>query len=98
MRKNKDVLRLKWTCHLSDRQVSGALGVGAGTITQYLQVASSAGLDWAKVEQFSEAELEQLLINGTVPTTAAGKRIEPDCAWIQRELRRKGKRSIHTVL
>jgi threonine dehydrogenase-like Zn-dependent dehydrogenase len=31
MRKIKDVLRLKWTCKLSHRQVSGALGVGLGT-------------------------------------------------------------------
>jgi transposase len=60
MRKIKDVLRLKWTCNLSHRQVSGALGVGLGTITQYLQLAASAGLDWAKIEPLSEAELEQL--------------------------------------
>lgn len=90
LRKIKDVLRLKWTCNLSHRQVSGALGVGLGTITQYLQLAASAGLDWATIEPLSEAELEQLLVNGSVPTTAAGKRIEPDCAWVHRELRRKG--------
>ncbi|MGF6727880.1 transposase [Paraburkholderia sp. GAS41] len=90
MRKIKDVLRLKWTCNLSHRQVSGALGVGLGTITQYLQLAASAGLDWAKIEPLSEAELDRLLVNGAVPSTAAGKRIEPDCAWIHRELRRKG--------
>ncbi len=55
-----------------------------------LPLAASAGLDWAKIEPLSEAELEQLLVNGAVPTTAAGKRIEPDCDWIHRELRRKG--------
>ena len=43
MRRIKEVLRLKWTCNLSHRQVSGALGVGLGTITQYLQLAASAG-------------------------------------------------------
>ncbi|WGS43913.1 IS21 family transposase [Burkholderia sp. JSH-S8] len=90
MRKIKDVLRLKWTCNLSHREVSGALGVGLGTITQYLQLAAAVGLDWAAVEPLSEVELEQLLVNGSAPTTTAGKRVDPDCAWIHRELRRKG--------
>ncbi|MGF6636465.1 hypothetical protein OKW39_003616 [Paraburkholderia sp. MM6662-R1] len=47
MRKIKEVLRLKWACNLTHRQVQGALGVGLGTITQYLQLATAAGLDWA---------------------------------------------------
>lgn len=68
----------------------GAIGVGLGIFTQYLQLAASAGLDWAKIEPLSEAELERLLVNGAVLSAAAGKRIEPDCAWIHRELRRKG--------
>uniref|UniRef100_UPI003BEF16F2 IS21 family transposase n=1 Tax=Burkholderia arboris TaxID=488730 RepID=UPI003BEF16F2 len=91
MRRIKEVLRLKWTCNLSHRQVSGALGVGLGTITQYLQLAASAGLDWATVEPLSESDLERLLIKrGAGRTMVVGDRVEPDCAWIHAELRRKG--------
>lgn len=89
MRRIKEVLRLKWTCNLSHRQVSGALGVGLGTITQYLQLASSAGLDWETVESLSESELERRLIPSG-RAAAVGGRVEPDYAVMHRELRRKG--------
>lgn len=91
MRRIKEVLRLKWTCNLSHRQVSGALGVGLGTITQYLQLAASAGLDWVAVAPLSDTELERLLIKrGSGRTTVVGDRVEPDCAWVHAELHRKG--------
>jgi hypothetical protein len=39
MRGIREVLRLKSACNPMHRQVQGALGVGLGTITQYLQLA-----------------------------------------------------------
>ncbi|VWC38710.1 integrase catalytic subunit [Burkholderia lata] len=91
MRRIKEVLRTKWICNMSHRQVSGALGVGLGTITQYLQLAASAGLDWAAVEPLSESDLERLLIKrGAGRTMVVGDRVDPDCGWIHAELRRKG--------
>jgi len=35
MRKLKEVFRLKWTCGLSHRQISRALGISVGAISQY---------------------------------------------------------------
>jgi hypothetical protein len=89
MRKIKEVLRLKWACNLTHRQVQGALGVGLGTITQYLQLATAAGLDWAAAEPLEEDELERRILS-PASSPAPAKRVEPDCNVIHRELRRKG--------
>jgi hypothetical protein len=59
MRRIKEVLRLKWACNLTHRQVQGALGVGLETITQYLQLATEAGLDWAGAEPREQDKLER---------------------------------------
>ncbi|MCI0152445.1 IS21 family transposase, partial [Paraburkholderia sediminicola] len=89
MRRIKEVLRLKWACNLTHRQIQGALGVGLATITQYLQLATAAGLDWAAIEPLEENELERRVLSpASLP--APTKRVEPDCSVIHRELRRKG--------
>ncbi|MGF6873687.1 hypothetical protein OKW35_003159 [Paraburkholderia sp. MM5477-R1] len=41
----------------------GALSVGLGTITQYLQLATAAGLGWASVEHLEEDELERRVLS-----------------------------------
>ena len=72
MRRIKEVLRLKWACNLTHRQVQGALGVGLGTITQYLQLATAAGLDWAAAEPLEEDELERRILSpASSPAPAA---------------------------
>ncbi|SOY76763.1 conserved hypothetical protein [Cupriavidus taiwanensis] len=35
MRKIKEVLRLKWACGLSHRQIARATGVSVGAVSQY---------------------------------------------------------------
>jgi transposase len=89
MRRLKEVLRLKWSCGLSHRQISRAVGVSVGAISQYAAQASAAGLDWSIVEPLDEEELERRLLAPSSSVQCA-KRIDPDYAWIHRELRRKG--------
>jgi DNA-directed RNA polymerase specialized sigma24 family protein len=50
MRKLKEVLRLKWVCGLSHRQISRAAGISVGAVSAYAARASAANLDWASVE------------------------------------------------
>jgi hypothetical protein len=71
------------------RQIQGPLGVGLATITQYLQLATAAGLDWAAAEPLEEDELERRILSPASPP-APTKRIEPHCNVIHRELQRKG--------
>ncbi len=50
MRKSKEVLRLKWACGLTHRQISRAIGISFGDVSKFAAQASQAGLDWAVVE------------------------------------------------
>ncbi|CAB5311770.1 integrase catalytic region [Burkholderia multivorans] len=61
MRKLKEVLRLKWACGLSHRQISRAIGISVGAISAYAARASAAGLDWATVEPLADAILDRLV-------------------------------------
>jgi hypothetical protein len=90
MRKSKEVLRLKWACGLTHRQISRAVGISVGAVSKLAALASQAGLDWDRVEPLSDDELEARL-HPTLPEAASSsKRIEPDYAVLHRELRRKG--------
>jgi len=88
MRKLKEVLRLKWACGLSHRQISRAIGISVGAISAYAARASAAGLDWSAVEPLADDELE-IRLELPAETTAPTRRVEPDYAAMHRDLRRK---------
>ena len=46
MRQVREVLRLKWLCGLSDRQIARSLRISRPTVAQYLKRATVAGLSW----------------------------------------------------
>jgi len=88
MRKIKEILRLKWTLGLSERQTGASLKIAHSTVGEYVKRAERAGLDWAQAESMQEAELKNLLF----PTkkTDPKARHEPDRQQIEIELRSKG--------
>lgn len=90
MRKIKEVLRLKWACGLSHRQIARATGVSVGAVSQYAAMAKASGLDWPLAESLDEDALEQRLFGAQKPANSAGGRVTPDFAYLHRELRRKG--------
>lgn len=47
MRKLKEVLRLKWECGLTHRQISRAVRVSVGAVSKFAGLVGRAGLDWA---------------------------------------------------
>ena len=61
MRKLKEVLRLKWACGLTHRQISRAIGISVGAVSKFAAQASQAGLDWAAAEAMSDDELDARL-------------------------------------
>jgi len=91
MRKLKEVLRLKWVCGLTHRQISRAIGISVGAVSKFATQAAQAGLDWATAEALSDDELEARLkpVSSDAPA-AASRRLEPDYGALHRELRRKG--------
>ncbi len=89
MRKIREVLRLKFDHHLSDRDIGRSVRLGRTTVQNYVKRALSAGLTWPLTPELDDVQLETLLFRqGAVPPmdTAA----EPDWSLIDRELRRKG--------
>ncbi len=59
--KIKEVLRLKFTAGLSNRQIAASCGASHSTIGQYLRRTQEAGIGWQLPEQMSETELDQRL-------------------------------------
>ena len=86
MRKTREILRQKWTLSRSHREVRASLRVSLGTITETLTRASVAALDWAKVQELTDGDLERLLYGVARPRD----RPAPDCHWIHAERRRPG--------
>jgi len=87
MRKIKEILRLKWAEGRRHRHIARALKVGLGTVSEVVQRAARAGLDWARVEQFGEVELEAALYGEVRRKRRAPL---PDPAWMDGELKKTG--------
>ena len=86
MRKIKEVLRLKFVCGLSDREISESCKVGHVTVGNYLKRMAAAGLDWADAASLNETELQvRLFPKSCLPPGA--RRPAPDCQHIYDELR-----------
>lgn len=89
MRKIQEIIRLKWSCQLSDRQIAKSCGIARSTVGDYIQRAKAAGLSWPLPKEMNDSTLEALLF--TRPVVATSKeRPEPDWQQVHRELKRKG--------
>ncbi|MDD5095089.1 MAG: IS21 family transposase [Dehalococcoidia bacterium] len=87
VRKIKEVLRLKYTCCLSNREIARSCNVARSSVSDYLIRARAAGVRWPESAEFSDSELEaRLFPTEHVPSSV--HRPPPDCEYIYRELRR----------
>lgn len=87
MRKIKDVLRLKFEAHLSDRQIAAAVGSSRSTVQECLRRCREAGIGWPLPGDCDEPALIERLYR----RLAAARRVaEPDFATVHRELSRRG--------
>ena len=89
MRKIKDILRLKWACGLSNRQVAASCGVARSTVAETLYRARAAGLSWPVPEELEDAQRETRLYPVAQPPTRPPRAV-PDRATLHQELARKG--------
>jgi hypothetical protein len=77
MRKIHDILRLKWACGLSDRQIARSCGVARSTVAEGLRRAA-AGLTWPLPPDLDEATLERRLsVAGVQGAAPRGLSIQP---------------------
>jgi transposase len=89
MRKIREILRLKWECGLSRRQIAESCQVARPTVTDYLERATAVGLFWPLPADLDESALERLLFP-TAPQQPEPTRPMPEWAEVHSELQRKG--------
>src|SRR4030067_55145 len=85
MRKIKEVLRLKYECGISEREISRSCQVSRSTVADYLRRAAAAGLTWLKASALTEAQLGERLFPQRLPSTV--HRPPPDCEYVYNQLR-----------
>src|SRR4030066_2039578 len=86
MRKIKEVLRLKYDCGISEREIARSCQVSRSTVADYLRRAAAAKVTWAEASAMAEAQLEERLFpTEHVPSSA--NRPPPDCEHIYTQLR-----------
>jgi transposase len=86
MRKIKEVLRLKYDCGISKREIARSCQVSRSTVADYLRRAAAAKLSWAEASSLTQTQLEERLFpTEHIPSTV--KRPAPDCEYIYNELR-----------
>lgn len=89
MRKVKEILRLRFECKLSNRNVAKSCSIARSTVADYVSRFKAAGLTWPLPDNMDDVGLEQLLFAqpGHIPKD---QRPAVDFAHIHNELKRKG--------
>ena len=88
MRKTKEILRQKWLCEMSHRDVAASVGVSIGVVAKTVGRAKAKGLRWSDVEKLDEAELEKRLYG--LPAKPGLKRPLPSPEYLHQELHKTG--------
>jgi hypothetical protein len=89
MRKIKEVLRLKWDHHLTNRQIARSCSIAHSTVREYLARAKLADLSWPLPSELDDAALENLLFPPNQPVPQE-RRLMPSMDYIHRERKKKG--------
>ncbi len=88
MHKIKEVLRLKYVAHLSQRQIAAALRLSNGVVAKYLSAAAASGVAYPQLAAMDEAALAVALWD-----SAAMPRLLPlplDFVYIHDQLKQRG--------
>jgi transposase len=86
MRKIKEVLRLKYDCNVSEREIARSCQVSRSTVAGYLMKARAAGVSWPEAAALTESRLEECLFPiQRIPISV--QRPEPDYEYIYNQLR-----------
>jgi len=90
MRMIREILRLHYSCKLSNRKISKALGCSRWAVNEYINRAKVAGFTWPLPEVFDDEDLlgQQLYPKSVIDQTK--QKPQPDCNYVHQELRKKG--------
>ena len=89
LRMIKEVLRLYYSCGLSHKKISKALGCSHGSVAEYLVRARAAGLNWPLPEDLDDSQIERRLYPPVSQNNSSGARQQPDCIAMHLELKKR---------
>jgi len=87
MRTTREILRLKWACQRSNREIAQSCGIGRSTVADCLHRAVDAGLCWPLPPDLDDGTLEARLYRR--PGRPAIRPV-PEWATVHQELRHPG--------
>lgn len=90
MRKIKEVLRLRFECHLSFNAIARALELSKGAVAKYAAIAQAAQLDWQSIEPLDEAQLAKRLLPRQAMVPGQNQFAPIDFVLINQEMKKKG--------
>lgn len=86
VRKIKEILRLKFECGISEREISRSCQVSRSTVADYLRRAAAAKIVWNEAATLTDIQIEERLFpNEHIPSSV--QRPLPDCEYIYNQLR-----------
>ncbi len=84
MRKIRNVLRLKFQLHLSDRQIARSCVLARSTVAEYVRRAQRAGLTWPLPEDWDDRRIANRLFPPTEKSPPSPRPL-PDFATVHEE-------------
>jgi len=88
MRKFKEVLRLKYGHHLTNRKIAKSCAMSHVTVGKYLDLAEQAGIIWPLSNDIDDSQLEQRLY-AKAPRSLSDKPIMPPMQYLFGEMKKK---------
>ena len=88
MRKFKEVLRLKYDHHLTNRKIAKSCALSHVTVGKDLDLAKQSGIIWPLPDDIDDSQLEQRLY-ANVPGPSSDKPVMPPMQYLFQELKKK---------
>lgn len=89
MRKIAEVLRLKWACSLTNREIARSCSISHSTVSEYVKRAEAAGIKWPIPETLNEDGLYRLLFPEKVQAADLVVKPLPDWEKVRKELKKR---------
>ncbi len=90
MKKIRDIIRLKETTDMSDRQIARAFNVARTVVARYLNDFYKSGLSYERIEKMADSELLSILEKRKVKKNEQYEELSTQFPFFVKELKRKG--------
>ena len=90
MKKIRDIMRLKETTDMSERQIARALNVARTVVARYLNDFSTSGLNYEQIEQMADSQLLSILEKRKVRKNKKYEELAKQFPYFVKELKKKG--------